>query len=180
MQWSGQRGSNPRPQPWQGCALPTEPCPPARKKYTRFPPPMQVESQKFFEQILAESLLVNINAGRSKVFYPLSNRIIFVHAKRRGRSEVILLTMKGPQPQHSNLSRANRPAACADTVVPHTAVSDRPTRINNPTQPRPHPLIGRVPHPVTRTAPLRDVLSISPAQSAFKCRLPRDPCLRFK
>ena len=27
MQWSGQRGSNPRPQPWQGCALPTEPCP---------------------------------------------------------------------------------------------------------------------------------------------------------
>ena len=25
--WSGQRGSNPRPQPWQGCALPTEPCP---------------------------------------------------------------------------------------------------------------------------------------------------------
>ena len=26
-QWSGQRGSNPRPQPWQGCALPTEPCP---------------------------------------------------------------------------------------------------------------------------------------------------------
>ena len=30
-QWSGQRGSNPRPQPWQGCALPTEPCPLARK-----------------------------------------------------------------------------------------------------------------------------------------------------
>ena len=27
MQWSGQRGSNPRPQPWQGCALPTEPLP---------------------------------------------------------------------------------------------------------------------------------------------------------
>ena len=27
IQWSGQRGSNPRPQPWQGCALPTEPCP---------------------------------------------------------------------------------------------------------------------------------------------------------
>ena len=25
--WSGQRDSNPRPQPWQGCALPTEPCP---------------------------------------------------------------------------------------------------------------------------------------------------------
>ena len=22
--WSGRRGSNPRPQPWQGCALPTE------------------------------------------------------------------------------------------------------------------------------------------------------------
>jgi hypothetical protein len=22
--WSGKRGSNPRPQPWQGCALPTE------------------------------------------------------------------------------------------------------------------------------------------------------------
>ena len=27
VRWSGQRGSNPRPQPWQGCALPTEPCP---------------------------------------------------------------------------------------------------------------------------------------------------------
>ena len=25
--WSGQRGSNPRPPPWQGGALPTEPCP---------------------------------------------------------------------------------------------------------------------------------------------------------
>lgn len=22
--WSGKRGSDPRPQPWQGCALPTE------------------------------------------------------------------------------------------------------------------------------------------------------------
>ena len=22
--WSGKRDSNPRPQPWQGCALPTE------------------------------------------------------------------------------------------------------------------------------------------------------------
>ena len=30
MQWSGQRGSNPRPQPWQGCALPTEPLPRAQ------------------------------------------------------------------------------------------------------------------------------------------------------
>ena len=26
--WSGRRGSNPRPQPWQGCALPTELLPP--------------------------------------------------------------------------------------------------------------------------------------------------------
>ena len=25
--WSGRRGSNPRPQPWQGCALPAEPLP---------------------------------------------------------------------------------------------------------------------------------------------------------
>ena len=27
LQWSGQRDSNPRPSPWQGDALPTEPCP---------------------------------------------------------------------------------------------------------------------------------------------------------
>ena len=27
VQWSGQRGSNPRPPPWQGGALPAEPCP---------------------------------------------------------------------------------------------------------------------------------------------------------
>ena len=27
-EWSGRRGSNPRPQPWQGCALPTAPLPP--------------------------------------------------------------------------------------------------------------------------------------------------------
>ena len=127
MQWSGQRGSNPRPQPWQGCALPTEPCPPARKKYTRFPPPMQVESQKFFEQILAESLLVDINAGRSKVFYPLPNRIIFVHAKRRGRSGVIFLTMKGPQPQHSNLSRATgrRRAQTSSSLTPRYRIGRR-------------------------------------------------------
>ena len=31
MRWSGQRDSNPRPQPWQGCALPTEPCPQREK-----------------------------------------------------------------------------------------------------------------------------------------------------
>ena len=30
IQWSGRRGSNPRPQPWQGCALPTEPLPRAQ------------------------------------------------------------------------------------------------------------------------------------------------------
>ena len=35
--WSGQRGSNPRPPPWQGGALPTEPCPRARKYYTQTP-----------------------------------------------------------------------------------------------------------------------------------------------
>ncbi len=27
FKWSGQRDSNPRPSPWQGDALPTEPCP---------------------------------------------------------------------------------------------------------------------------------------------------------
>ena len=42
MRWSGQRGSNPRPQPWQGCALPTEPCPLARKYYTQSDDNVQV------------------------------------------------------------------------------------------------------------------------------------------
>ena len=46
MRWSGQRGSNPRPQPWQGCALPTEPCPLARKYYTRFPKAAQERIEK--------------------------------------------------------------------------------------------------------------------------------------
>src|SRR2546421_8148119 len=32
--WSGKRGSNPRPQPWQGCALPTELFPRARPNLT--------------------------------------------------------------------------------------------------------------------------------------------------
>src|SRR6266487_3732250 len=27
VRWSGRRDSNPRPQPWQGCALPAEPRP---------------------------------------------------------------------------------------------------------------------------------------------------------
>ena len=31
--WSGQRGSNPRPPPWQGGALPTEPCPRSGGRY---------------------------------------------------------------------------------------------------------------------------------------------------
>ena len=35
ISWSGQRGSNPRPPPWQGGALPTEPCPRARKYSTK-------------------------------------------------------------------------------------------------------------------------------------------------
>ena len=30
--WSGRRGSNPRPQPWQGCALPTELLPPVHHR----------------------------------------------------------------------------------------------------------------------------------------------------
>src|SRR5262245_29117395 len=30
LEWSGQRGSNPRPQAWEARALPTELCPPAR------------------------------------------------------------------------------------------------------------------------------------------------------
>ena len=48
VRWSGQRGSNPRPQPWQGCALPTEPCPPARRYYTARAPQAQGEiSEKF-------------------------------------------------------------------------------------------------------------------------------------
>ena len=40
--WSGRRVSNSRPQPWQGCALPTELLPrtllilQARRKYTQF------------------------------------------------------------------------------------------------------------------------------------------------
>jgi hypothetical protein len=35
--WSGRRDSNPRPQPWQGCALPTEPRPHARSASGRIP-----------------------------------------------------------------------------------------------------------------------------------------------
>src|SRR5688572_11118276 len=31
--WSGKRGSNPRPQPWQGCALPTELFAPDTRRY---------------------------------------------------------------------------------------------------------------------------------------------------
>ena len=40
--WSGQRGSNPRPQPWQGCALPAEPCPRCLNYITHMPLLMQV------------------------------------------------------------------------------------------------------------------------------------------
>ena len=39
--WSGRRDSNPRPSPWQGDALPTEPLPPARFR----PPNGGAESQ---------------------------------------------------------------------------------------------------------------------------------------
>ncbi len=36
MQWSGRRGSNPRPRPWQGRALPAEPRPRAKKNNTSY------------------------------------------------------------------------------------------------------------------------------------------------
>ena len=36
--WSGQRGSNPRPPPWQGGALPAEPCPHMLEARTGFEP----------------------------------------------------------------------------------------------------------------------------------------------
>ena len=44
-------------------------------------------------------------------------------------------------------------------LVPHTAASNRPTRIDNSMQPRPCPFIGKRPHPGTRAAPLQNVLS---------------------
>ena len=59
MQWSGQRGSNPRPQPWQGCALPTEPCPLARKYYTRNPSRAQASTSS------AQDLLFKRQRGSS-------------------------------------------------------------------------------------------------------------------
>ena len=39
--WSGRRGSNPRPRPWQGRALPAEPRPHAKRYYNGFPPTAQ-------------------------------------------------------------------------------------------------------------------------------------------
>ena len=41
--WSGLRGSNPPPQPWQGCALPNELNPHMRQNFPPLVPPVGIE-----------------------------------------------------------------------------------------------------------------------------------------
>ena len=65
MRWSGQRGSNPRPQPWQGCALPTEPCPLARKYYTGIVEGPQALFRKTLRAAKEALALVDTGARRS-------------------------------------------------------------------------------------------------------------------
>ena len=55
-QWSGRRGSNPRPRPWQGRALPAEPRPRARKNNTETPYPWQVLFSTFFGKQRARAI----------------------------------------------------------------------------------------------------------------------------
>ena len=64
MQWSGQRGSNPRPQPWQGCALPTEPCPLARKYYTRNPSRAQASTSSAQDLLFKRQRSSNLGRAR--------------------------------------------------------------------------------------------------------------------
>ena len=58
--WSGLRGSNPRPQPWQGCALPTALSPRAGINI-RKPP---TECKNFFEQFLPNVPQTKEHAGQ--------------------------------------------------------------------------------------------------------------------
>ena len=64
--WSGQPGSNRRPQPWQGCALPTELCPPVS---SGFPPSATTRtlpgSSRVHQIGIAESTGIGAHARRS-------------------------------------------------------------------------------------------------------------------
>ena len=57
--WSGQRGSNPRPPPWQGGALPAEPCPRREAVYYAFLPHCATPNLIFFKIKGRHSLLSN-------------------------------------------------------------------------------------------------------------------------
>ncbi len=71
--WSGKRDSNSRPQPWQGCALPTE----------LFPQILTFSSLLYFATFLSSTFLVS-----------LRNTAFGIHAKsvRRAKASLSLLT----------------------------------------------------------------------------------------
>ncbi len=65
--WSGQSGkrdSNPRHQPWQGCALPTELFPHRQVQYNQRALPMQ--AKKLLSWLLSDALVWNIHSAKRK------------------------------------------------------------------------------------------------------------------
>jgi hypothetical protein len=61
ISWSGRRGSNSRPQPWQGCALPTELLPHQQQAHIIYEPPLL--SRDFVSTAL---LRVHVSSSKSR------------------------------------------------------------------------------------------------------------------
>ena len=95
--WSGRRDSNPRPSPWQGDALPTEPLPPARFR----PPNGGAESQN----------RTGDTAIFSRVLYQLSYLGPMANQPSAARRRVE--RYHGP-PEASNRGRRRGPSQCGE------------------------------------------------------------------
>ena len=85
-QWSGQRDSNPRPSPWQGGALPTEPCPRRSAVYYGNTDPNASPNFKKFEIASKHDEIVDVSITDFFLLTGLGNLIIYLLAGTQPRT----------------------------------------------------------------------------------------------
>ena len=101
--WSGRRVSNSRPQPWQGCALPTELLPHFHRLFNQFYTALQAISQ------LDSHLFLTVDQRRSRIIESLFRAV----KSRRKPGVLYKLSRTAVKPPQSCLlaSKALNPAA---------------------------------------------------------------------
>ena len=132
-QWSGQRDSNPRPSPWQGDALPAEPCP-QMVGVTRFelvtssvsgkrsPPELNAHLLCFLEPFGSiGKTLVYRNRIRCQTLFLKKFFVIFQRLpgnKKAAREPLSISWCRRRDLNPHTLKRAQAPQACVSAVPP--------------------------------------------------------------